>query len=104
VPSSVTVGQLGLTVKSLDNTRKKQLDVQQGVVVEKVEPLSAAGNRNITPGDVILSIGNKEISTPQEFKETIAEMKPGDAVMLRVKTEGRRVNYVAIQIPDRPSN
>ncbi|MEX2115699.1 MAG: trypsin-like peptidase domain-containing protein [Bacteroidota bacterium] len=103
-PSSVTVGQLGLTVKSLDNARKRQLDIQQGVVVEKVEPLSAAGNRSISPGDVILSVGNREIGTPQEFKEVIAEMKPGDAVMLRIKTENRRVNYVAIQIPENSSN
>lgn len=102
--SSVTVAQLGLTVKSLDNTQKKKLDVQQGVVVEAVEPMSAAGNRSISPGDVILSVGNRQVATPQEFKEIIAEMKPGDAVMLRIKTDNRRVNYVAIQIPDKSAN
>ncbi len=102
--SSVTVEQLGLTVKSLDATRKKQLDVQQGVVVDAVVPMSAAGNRSISPGDVILSVGNRQITSPLEFKEIIAEMKPGDAVMLRIKTDNRRVNYVAIQIPEKPAN
>ncbi len=99
--STVTIDQLGLTVKSLDTKTKKDLGVDQGVVVDKVEPLSAAGQRSIFPGDVILSVGNQEINSPAEFKESIARMKAGDAVMLRVKGENRRVNYVAIQIPEK---
>ncbi|HEX9615501.1 MAG TPA: PDZ domain-containing protein, partial [Bacteroidota bacterium] len=98
--SSVSVDRLGLTVSALDSKKKKQLEVQQGVVVEKVEPFSPAGNRNILPGDVILSVGEREIDNPSEFKEVIGTMEPGEAVMLRVKNENRRVNYVAIQIPE----
>jgi len=98
--SSVTVDRLGLTVNVLDNKKKKQLDVKQGVIVEKVEPFSPAGSRNILPGDVILSVGDREVDNPAEFKEAIGAMEPGEAVMLRVKNENRRVNYVAIQIPE----
>jgi len=78
--------------------------VDQGVVVEKVEPFSAAASRGISPGDVILSVGNRAVGSPAEFKEAIAGMKPGEAAMLRVKNENRRVNYVAIQIPDRKAD
>jgi serine protease Do len=101
VTASLKVDELGLTVRSLDNARKKQLEVEHGVVVEKVDPFSAAASRDIRPGDVILSVGSKAVGNPSEFKEVIAGMKPGEAAMLRVKNENRRVNYVAIQIPER---
>lgn len=102
--ASATIEELGLTVRALDASRKKQLEVDQGVVVEKVEPFSAAASRGISPGDVILSVGNRAVGSPAEFKEAIAGMKPGEAAMLRVKNENRRVNYVAIQIPDRKAD
>ncbi|MBI2619899.1 MAG: trypsin-like peptidase domain-containing protein [Ignavibacteriales bacterium] len=99
--AAITVEELGLTVKAIDTRTKKDLGVDQGVMVEKVEPFSPAGQRNITPGDVILSVGNQEINSPDEFKESIGRMKAGDAVMLRIKGENQRVNYVAIQIPEK---
>lgn len=99
--ASATVEELGLTVRSLDSGRKKELEVEQGVVVEKVDAFSAAASRNIRPGDVILSVGNRTVGSPADFKAAIDGMKPGEAAMLRVKNESRRVNYVAIQIPER---
>jgi len=99
--SSVDVELLGLKVQSLDNRTKNQLEVERGVLVSDVEPFSVADQRSISPGDVILDVGNREVKNPQEFREAIGRMKAGDALMLRVKTQARQIRYVAIQIPDK---
>ncbi len=97
--SSVTIDLLGLKVRSLDNRTKSQLEVDRGVLVADVEPFSAADQRELSPGDVILDVGNKEVNDPQDFKDVIGRMKAGDALMLRVKTTTKLVRYIAIQIP-----
>lgn len=99
--ASAKIEELGLTVRSLDSRRKQELEVEHGVVVEDVDAFSAAASRAIRPGDVILSVGDKAVGSPAEFKAAIKGMKPGEAAMLRVKNDSRRVNYVAIQIPER---
>jgi serine protease Do len=99
--SAVDVDLLGLKVRSLDNRTKTRLDVERGVLVSDVEPFSVADQRDLTPGDVILNVGNKEVRDPQEFKDAISRMKAGDALMLRVKTASKLIRYVAIQIPEK---
>ena len=66
-----------------------------------VDPFGAAGQRNITQGDVILSVGKRDVKNPQEFRNILSGMKAGDAVMLKLKTRGGPVRYVAIQIPEK---
>ena len=100
-PSSVSVELLGMKVRSLDSKTKTQLEVEQGVLVSDVEPFSAADQRNISAGDVILNVGNREVKTPQDFRDVIGRMKAGDALMLRIKTTAKLTRYIAIQIPEK---
>lgn len=102
--STVNVDLLGLKVRSLDSNAKRQLEVDRGVLVSDVEPLGTADQRQISPGDVILDVGNKRVSDPQEFKDAISRMKAGDALMLRVKTRSKLIRYIAIQIPKNTDN
>lgn len=98
--ASVNVDRLGLSVRALDGRTKRQLDVDRGVLVSDVKPFSAADQRQLIAGDVILNVGNREVDSPQEFRDAIASLKGGDALMLRVKTTDKTIRYVAIQIPD----
>ena len=103
-PSNVSVDLLGMKVRSLDSKTKTQLDVERGVLVSDVEPFGAADQRNISPGDVILTVGNREVRDPQDFRDAIGRMKAGDALMLRLKTTTKLIRYVAIQIPEKGLN
>ena len=99
--SNVSIDELGLKVRSLDNRVRRQMDVQNGVVVADVDPFGAAGQRALSQGDVILSVGKRDVKDPQDFKDIVSGMKAGDAVMLKVKTAGGVLRYVAVQIPEK---
>ncbi len=102
--SRVEIEKLGLTVKSLDNKTRKNLETDKGVLVENVEPLGAAQERGLNQGDVILSIGSSNggeetINSPDQFEKSISRLKQGEAVMLRVKGANKTTRFVAIEMP-----
>lgn len=98
-PQKVKIEDLGLTVKPLDNAAKKRNDVEKGVLVEDVEMLGASNERGLAKGDVIVSVGNQQVNAPEQFESLIKKLKPGDAVMLRVKGANKKIRYVAIEMP-----
>ncbi len=74
----------------------------EGVVVTEVDPKGAAAQRGIRSGDVILDVGGKAVSTPQDVREGLAAAKAENrkAVLMRVKGE-QGVRFVAITISDK---
>lgn len=95
----VTIDDLGLTVKSLDSATMKSIGEDKGVVVDNVDPLGPANERGLTQGDVIISVGSQKVANPEQFQSAIKKLKPGDAVMMRVKGSDKRTRYVAIEMP-----
>ena len=95
----VTIDDLGLPVKAMDAATKKSVGEDNGVVVDNVDPLSPASERGLAQGDVILSVGAQKIESTEQFQSAIKKLKPGDAVMMRVKGTDKRVRYVAIEMP-----
>lgn len=96
---AVTVKELGVTVKSLDSKIKKRYDVEKGVLVSNIEDLSPAQERGLKKGDVVTDVGDQKITTPDQFENALKKLKPGDAVMLRVKGEDKKMRFVPIEIP-----
>jgi S1-C subfamily serine protease len=78
---------------------RKEYDVEGGVLVESVEPLSEAQKRSLLPNDVIVSVGDQSVSSVAQFEQALKQKKPGDAVLMRVKGENKSVRFVAIEIP-----
>ena len=71
-----------------------------GVAIVGVNPNGEAALKGLKPGDVILDVAGKPVSTPQEVKSEVAQAKQtGDkAVLMRVQTaEGDR--FVAFAFP-----
>ena len=93
------VQELGLTVKSLDAKARKTYDVEKGVLVDDVEAMGPAQERGLVAGEVILSVGEKPVGSPEQFASVVKDLKPGDAVMLRVKAQDKKVHFVAIEMP-----
>jgi serine protease Do len=95
----VDVKEIGVTVKAIDSKMKKRYDVEKGVVVSDVEDMSPAQERGLRKGDVVTDIGDQKISTTDQFEKSIKKLKPGDAVMMRVKGEDKKMRFVPIEIP-----
>ncbi len=90
---------LGMSVRPLSAEDKRSLEVDKGVVVSDVKQFGEAFNRNIRSKDVILEADRQEVSSPSDLKKIIEARKPGDSILLRMKSPDRGTYFAAIQIP-----
>lgn len=95
----VSVSQLGVSVKGMDSDTKKRYDVDKGILIVDVDDSSPASERGLRKGDVVIEVGDQKISSPEQFEKIIKKLKPGDAVMLRVKSQDKKIRLVPIEIP-----
>ena len=90
------VTRLGLTVApagKVDGAGK------EGVVVTKVEPKSAAADRGLKKGDVILEVAGKSVTDPSDVREAIeaARTDKKRSVLMRLRS-GDVSHYVAVPL------
>jgi serine protease Do len=97
-PRVVKFDNLGLSIRSITADEKKQLEVEKGVLVAEVKPYGEAFNRAIAKGNVIVEADRKTVSSPAEFKKIVEGRKPGESLLLRIKTD-RGIQFFALQIP-----
>lgn len=72
---------------------------EPGVVVAEVDPAGPAADFGFKPGDVILEVGGKAVTTPAEVRRAFGQARSEGkrSVLLRVKTE-EGTRYVAIPL------
>jgi len=95
---AVQRGMLGVTIRTMDGhlAKEKDIELKQGVYVEKVSEDSAADKAGIKDGDIILSVDDKKVLTSPMLQGMIAEKRPGDKVSVTVIRDGkeREINVV----------
>ena len=96
---SLELDNLGMTVRNLDAKVKKEYGVENGVLVEKVEPLSESNKRGLVPGDVIVSVDEQNIGSVAQLDKLLKGKKAGDAVLMRVQGKSTPKRFVAIEVP-----
>jgi serine protease Do len=70
-----------------------------GVVITKVNPNSDAADKGIQPGDVVVSIANKPVHSPQEVKSRVADAKAqGRSAVLMLVSGQNGQRFVAVKI------
>ena len=84
------LGVQGIDVSNwIDNEKAKgndpDLDVLEGVYVDKVTDTSAAEEAGLEKGDVITEFDGKKVSKMSELQEAIAQHRPGEKVGLTYK-------------------
>lgn len=99
-PSVVQLEKLGMTVRPMTSTEKKEADSETGVIVSDVTLYGEAYERGIGENDVIIEADRKSINSPAELRKIIENKKPGDAVLMRVKKPQGITAYIAVQIPN----
>jgi serine protease Do len=70
---------------------------KHGVVVAGVLSGEPATLSNLDTGDVILSMNGKSLSTSDELRKQLADLKPGDSVAFQVERQSV-VQYVAFEV------
>lgn len=89
--------RLGVMVAEIDEAMREQLNIQGGVEVRQVEPGSVAAEAGIRPGDVLVSIDHRGVSTSEELVEIVEELPSDRAIPIRLFREGRSL-FVALRL------
>jgi len=77
---------LGITARNLNADEKKNLNLDQGAIIDKVEVGSIADQAGIAQGDVILKIDKYDISTISDFSKAAQALKDNKKpVLFRLK-------------------
>ncbi|HEV7317985.1 MAG TPA: DegQ family serine endoprotease [Ensifer sp.] len=69
---------LGMKLSILDEETRKKFGIAQdvnGVVITEVTPNSAAAERRVEPGDVIVELGQEAVDTPGDVADRVGELK-----------------------------
>ncbi len=83
--------KLGLAVSELTPDVRQQLHIPaqvHGVAVESVRPASPAEDAGLTPGDVILEVDRKPVTSAQQFVEDAHASPAGKDLLLLVWSQG----------------
>jgi serine protease Do len=92
-----------MELSALSQDARDQFDIEMsvnGVVVSAVDPNSEAAEKGFRPGDVIVSVGNKNVRAPAEIEQGITEARRANresVLFLVVGRGGQR--YVALKTP-----
>ncbi|MBB4185570.1 Do family serine endopeptidase [Sinorhizobium terangae] len=94
---------LGMKLAVLDAGRRKSFGIAEdvkGVVVTEVQPNSAAAERRVAVGDVIVEVGQEAMDTPEDVSARIEELK-GDGrrnALLMIANKTGELRFVTVQM------
>ena len=96
------LGVQGIDVSTwIDSEKAKgndpDLDVVEGVYVDKVSDASAAEEAGLEKGDVVTEFDGKKVSKMSELQEAIAQHRPGDKVSITYK-RGKKEHKVNVTL------
>lgn len=97
-PRTISFDAIGFTCRNLTDEEKNQFGVDSGILVSDIKLYSEAHNRQLFKNDVILEVDRRKVGSVSELDDIIKAHKPGDSLLLRVKTDNT-VRFVAIQVP-----
>src|SRR5437899_137162 len=97
-PPPVPELKLGINVQDLtpELAEKFKIKDKKGALVAKVEVGSAAQEQGLREGDLIKEVNRQPVTTADEFKSAVAQVKKGDSILLRVVRENRAFYSVLV--------
>lgn len=79
---------LGISVRTIDESLSKQLNMEQGLYIVEVTEFSSAEKAGLKAGDIIVKADGTRITTFDEFKEIKNAKEEGDDISLEVVRNG----------------
>jgi S1-C subfamily serine protease len=87
---------IGITVQAIDEKLASYLKVpaQKGVIVTSVEPESPAQKAGVQESDIILSIGNKKVTSVGDYQSVAKSLAAGNTVEAKFWRSGKKKTVV----------
>jgi serine protease Do len=92
--ASPQVQTLGLTVGELSETLKRELKLRGGVRIEAAE--GAGARAGLREGDVIVAVGNVDVSSVREFEQVVARADKSKPIVVQFR-RGELAQYALIR-------
>ena len=101
-PVEKTTVVLGLSLSALNDDLRRRFGVPaetEGVLVTDVDPLGAAIEKGVRPGDVIVEVAQRPVSTPADVERIVLSEEKGgrNSVLLRISSGGD-IRFVALRL------
>ncbi|MCK5284597.1 MAG: DegQ family serine endoprotease [Alphaproteobacteria bacterium] len=102
IDTGVKIEMVGMTVKKMTMSLRKQYDIDQsvdGLVIDDVAHLSEAAKKGLMEGDVIIEINQQAITKPEEALEIIENAQNNDhnTVLLLINHRDE-VRFIALKL------
>ena len=101
----VTRGYIGVQIAELTREFAENLKLDRnttGVIVTDVHEGNSADKAGMRPYDVIVSVGEKPVTTPRELVSAITAVRPGKKVELTILRNGKSRD-LKVRVAKRPS-
>lgn len=96
--SNEQIARLGISVVELSEEQKKQLEIEDGLLIDEVKGPSVRGE--LQRGDVILALNNTPIHSIEQLNTELKAIPKGRNVALRVR-RGDAATYIPIKLDDK---
>lgn len=93
-----TGNRLGIVVTELKRDDRRRLDIDRGVMVQKVFA-GPARDEGVRPGDVITTLDNQWVNSFEAFEAQVEELPPNTAISMRVVRNGQP-EFLALKLRD----
>lgn len=80
---------LGISVRTVDETLAKQLNMEEGLYVVEVTEFSAAEKAGLKSGDLIVKMDGTRVKTFDQLKEIKNSKEEGDTINIEVIRDGK---------------
>ncbi|SFE65653.1 DegQ family serine endoprotease [Nitrosomonas sp. Nm166] len=90
--------RLGLALSEITAEQKKQLEINNGLLVEDIQP-GIASRSGIRVGDIILGLNSEDVKSIAQFNELLDQVKSGKNIALLVK-RGDLTTFITMKLTD----
>lgn len=87
---------LGISIRTVDETLSKQLNMEEGLYIVEVTEFSAAEKAGLKSGDLIVKMDGTRVKTFDELKEIKNSKEEGDTISIEVIRNGSTKNIELI--------
>lgn len=95
---TVSIPELDMDVRMLDSRTAREINVESGVAVDRLQVYGEAYNEGVRQGDVIVSVNRNPIKSPEDIRSIVSSAKAGDVLLLQLKRRDGSTDLVAVEI------
>ena len=96
---------MGITISDMDEqtaTLAKVYGLPVGPIIQTVEANGAAARAGIKPGDIVMELGGKSISTVTELTRRLRDFQPGESSVVKIYRSGEKLE-LSITFGEKPA-